>query len=261
MKTFHYLTLTMMGLALTSEVALANTSAVKVIEYGVNSAQQTETARAQQSAKLQDIAPKTLPRLSRTEMQTVISGDATDAVKRKVGPQKVSSPTRHSYYHEFSFYDVQTYLLDDINYDGFYHAFSLNIDADVYGAAATEDVPVYAVIYTSRNGGDWQLLHTTDVFYLQGNSSFDSYEVTTSLDSGFPTDYYDVLIDLYEVGYDDVVATISSDDLNSLYALPLQSYDRDVDSYSEEVVVSGGSLAWMPLLALGLLGWSRRKVS
>ena len=260
MKTFHYLALTMMGAALTSNVALADTTAVKVIEYGVNAAQQTDTARAEQTAQLQQLAPKTLPRLSREQMQQAIAAEQTSAAKSKVGPQKISSPTRHSYYHEFSFYDVQTYLLDDINYDGFYHSFSLNIDADVYGAAVTESVPVYAVIYTSRNGGDWRHLHTTDVFYLQGNSAYDSYEVTTSLDSGFPTDYYDVLIDLYEVGYNDVVATISSDDVNSLYALPLQSYDRDVDSYSEEVVVSGGSLAWTPLLALGVLAWRRRNV-
>ncbi|WP_417763950.1 choice-of-anchor H family protein [Shewanella sp.] len=257
MKTSYYLAWLVLGLTFTANAAA---SAVKTIEYGVNHSQPVEEMRLQQREQLAQSVAASLPSVTRQEMQQQIS--AKPASKTKVGvPLKISSVTSHSYYHEFRFYDVQTYLLDDFNYDGFYHSFSLNIDADVYGATAGEQIPVYAVIYTSRNGGDWRHLHTTNVFYLQGESAYDSYEVVTSLDTGFPTDYYDVLIDLYEYGYDDVVATISSDNTNSLYALPLQSYDRDNDNYGEDVVVSGGSLAWTPLLSLGLLGWCRRKAN
>ncbi|MCH1918573.1 choice-of-anchor H family protein [Shewanella sp. A3A] len=255
MKTSYYIALLMLGLTFTANAAAA--SAVKTIEYGVNHSQPADEMRQQQLERLPQSAAASLPNITRDAMQKQIS--AAPASKAKsTGPLKAVSFASHSYYHEFRFYDVQTYLLDDFNYDGFYHTFSLNIDADVYGAAAGEQVPVYAVIYTSRNGGEWRHLHTTDVFYLQGESAYDSYEVVTSLDSGFPTDYYDVLIDLYEYGYDDVVATISSDNSNSLYALPLQSFDRDNDSYGEEVVVHGGSLSALALVALGFIGWRRR---
>lgn len=257
MKTSYYLAWLILGFSVTANAA--DTSAVKTIEYGVNHSQPAGEMRQQNLARLPQSVAANLPHLTRDEMQKQISATAVSKTK-STGPVKVSSFTSHSYYHEFSFYDVQTYLLDDFNYDGFYHSFSLNIDADVYGAAVGEQVPVYAVIYTSRNGGDWRHLHTTDVFYLQGESAYDSYEVVTSLDTGFPTDYYDVLIDLYEYGYDDVVATISSDNTNSLYALPLQSYDRDNDSYGEEVVVHGGSLSALALVALGFIGWRRRAI-
>ncbi len=80
----------------------------------------------------------------------------------------------------------------------------------------------------------------------------------TTLANGYQTDHYDVLIDLYELGYADPVATISSDESNALYALPLESSDRDL-VYVEEVYIetehSGGALSW---LSVGLLaGFAR----
>ncbi|MDF0533814.1 choice-of-anchor H family protein [Shewanella sp. A32] len=192
--------------------------------------------------------------------EQIIAAKVADNNSGSKSAQKISSFSAHNYYHEFSFYDVATYLLADDNYDGFYHSFSLDIDADVYGADVTESVPVYAELYLSRNGGDWMHFYTTDVFYLQGDSSYDSYQVTTSLETGYPTDHYDVLIDLYEVGYSDIVATVSSYDLNSLYALPLQSRDRD--NYNNNggtfVTVNAGSMSAAGVIVLGVLAWRRR---
>ena len=69
-----------------------------------------------------------------------------------------------------------------------------------------------------------------------------------------------MLIDLYEVGYSDIVATVSSDDLNSLYALPLQSRDRD--NYNNNggafVTVNAGSMSAAGVIVLALLAWRRR---
>src|SRR5690606_29090601 len=56
----------------------------------------------------------------------------------------------------------------------------------------------------------------------------DDYYVTTTLDDGFATGEYDVLIDLYEVGYSDIVATISAYDTNELAYLPLEEVGLDV---------------------------------
>ncbi|MBO1270489.1 choice-of-anchor H family protein [Shewanella sp. 4t3-1-2LB] len=229
----------------------------KSVDYKMAQATDELQLRQQATERLQQADIRHLPVKTRTE---VIAAKEATVVDRKA-LQNVSSFNAHSYYHQFSFYDVATYLLDDDNYDGFYHSFSLDIDADVYGAEPTESVPVYAEIYLSRNGGDWLHLYTTDIFYLQGNSSYDSYQVSTALETGYPTDHYDVLIDLYEVGYSDIVATVSSDDLNSLYALPLQSHDRDYyDNGGALVTVSAGSLSMLGVLALGLLAWQRRSL-
>ncbi|MCL1073690.1 choice-of-anchor H family protein [Shewanella dokdonensis] len=225
------------------------------VDYQMPQATDELQLRQQASERLQRADILTLP--VKTRDQVIATKAATVTGSKAV--QNVSSFAAHSYYHQFSFYDVATYLLDDDNYDGFFHSFSLDIDADVYGAEPTESVPVYAEIYLSRNGGDWLHLYTTDVFYLQGNSSYDSYQVSTALETGYPSDHYDVLIDLYEVGYSDIVATISSDELNSLYALPLQSRDRDnYDNGGAIVTVSAGSLSMFGVLALAMLAWRRR---
>ncbi|WP_162180662.1 choice-of-anchor H family protein [Shewanella mangrovi] len=258
MKTLGYAAMLLLSISWAQVANATEQASVNIIEYGVNG-DKANAEREKTSTQLQQqsSAAVVLESISRDAKQREIAAKSGTADKSKV--QSISSQTLHSYYHEFSFYSADTYLLSDDNYDGFYHSFSINFDADVYGAYVDEQVPVYAVIYTSRNGGDWVYLHTTDVFYLQGESAFDSYEVVTSLDTGYPTDHYDILIDLYEVGYDDIVATISSDDTNSLYALPLQSYNRDQDyGYQETVVVEGGSLSLLGLLGLAFVVWRRR---
>jgi hypothetical protein len=51
--------------------------------------------------------------------------------------------------------------------------------------------------------------------------------VDTILDDGFPTAEYDVLIDLYEVGYSGIVATLGPADDGSLSYLPLEEVGLD----------------------------------
>jgi hypothetical protein len=109
-------------------------------------------------------------------------------------------------------------------------------------------------MYLSRNGGPWEHYYTTDVFTIYGDSPDDDFEVLTTLARGYKTDYYDVLIDLYEYGYNDVVATISGDDSDGLYALPLESSDRD-EGYE---VIHAGAFGGLSLSLLGLVAFIRR---
>lgn len=175
------------------------------------------------------------------------------AQKQKTSKLQRSRPQSYGVYHDFSFYDAFARLFEDRDYDGFHRSFSVTFDADVYSNYPDESVPVYAELYLSRNGGDWVRYFTTETFYIRGANELDDYEVVTTLADGYGTDHYDVLIDLYEVGYSDVVATISSDDTDDLYALPLESanYDREQDVVIE--VEGGGSLGAgaLALLALG----------
>lgn len=183
---------------------------------------------------------------------------ATQASKQ----QRALAQQNQVIYYDFSFYDAQTRLFEDYDYDGFYQTFSVTFDADINSSGGDVQADVFAELYLSQNGGPWIHYYSTDVFTLNADSSFDDYEVLTTLATGYQTDHYDVLIDLYELGYADPVATISSDELDSLYALPLESSDRDA-VYVEEVYVEeahGGALGWLSLSLLGTFAWIRRSL-
>jgi hypothetical protein len=154
----------------------------------------------------------------------------------------------YDYYADFSIYGATSFLADDLDGDGFYQTFSVIFDADIYSYTASPWGEVYALLYLSKNGGPWVHYFTTDYFIIEGESDTDEYEVMTTFLSGYSADYYDVLIDLYQVGYNDIVASYSSDDDNALYALSLESADHD-EPYIEVVQVhGGGSFSIMSLL-------------
>lgn len=161
-------------------------------------------------------------------------------------------PYRAPVYHSFSIFDASSRLFEDFDYDGFYQTFSVTFDVDVNGSYLNERADLFAELYLSRDGGPWVHYYTTDVFTIYGDSTQDDYEVLTTLYTGYATDHYDVLIDVYEVGYSDIVATISADETDSLYALPLESSDRDREPDIIVVEESGGAFSVLGLLCLSL---------
>ena len=189
-------------------------------------------------------APKTRPQVLADKQQQLSS------VKKAKGA-----------HHSFGIYQAYSQLIEDIDSDGYFQTFSVTFDADVYSSFGYEEADVYAEMYLSFNGGPWIHYYTTDVFRLYGDSPDDEFEVYTTLQQGYQTGEYSVLIDLYEVGYSDVVASYSDYDSASLYALPLESADYDFEyiyvSYSEghSGTFNGFSLA---LLAAILVTIRRR---
>jgi hypothetical protein len=122
-------------------------------------------------------------------------------------------------------YDAGSSLRVDRDQDGYRSEFQIRFDADSF----VGDALVYARLYLRRVGNaDWELYHTTDDFWIYGESDSDDYYVTTTLDDGFPTSEYDVLIDLYEVGRSGIVATLDASDDVDLLDLPLEEVGLDV---------------------------------
>ncbi|QYK14977.1 choice-of-anchor H family protein [Shewanella rhizosphaerae] len=258
----------------TALVGSASTSVVQdeqTLAQGFSRAGQAMTSTQQASAdQLKQQKVELAPRKTREQ---VIAERQALTLSAEQGSDQAGTKTLKSsaqrleagIYHEFAIYEASSRLFEDIDYDGFYRTFSVTFDADVHSYYLGEHANVYADLYLSRNGGPWELYHTTDVFTIVDDASDDDFEVLTTLHTGYPTDHYDVLIDLYEVGYSDIVATISSDDLDDLYGLPLESADRDqyvVEEVVTEVEVSGGSLSvgWLfGLLGLGWLSLIRRR--
>ena len=74
---------------------------------------------------------------------------------------------------------------------------------------------------------------------------------------GYHPGHYDVLIDLYQVGNTNIVASYSSDDSQALYGLPLESADYDRVYVDSVYIHHGGSLSTLSLIMLFLLLASR----
>lgn len=123
----------------------------------------------------------------------------------------------------FSVFDADVNLLVDDDFDGYFSEFTLNFDVDYDNGPAT----VYAKIYYSYQGGDWTWFYTTQDFDINGNASSDTYSLTTTLTSRFPTGDYDFLIDIYESGVSGIVDTYSSDNDFDLANLPLEDIGYD----------------------------------
>ena len=193
------------------------------------------------------------PKVSRHQHIAVKNGARNKASKANKNTTNTTKSV--NYHHSFSIYNAFSYLLDDDDGDGYYQTFSVVFDADLLSHSALDSAYVYAELYLSQNGGPWIYYHTTDDFIIDDNSDNDEYEVVTTLHEGFSPDSYDVLIDLYEVGFDDIVATYGSDDNNALYALPLESADVDSKYIVEVYDHYAGSMSvnWL-LMSIMLFG-------
>jgi hypothetical protein len=146
---------------------------------------------------------------------------ASSVTKPLRAPQ-VSKSARADYFY---FYDAASLLITDRDEDGFFSEFRIRFDAD----SNVGDALVYAQLYLRRLGStEWQLYHETDDFWVDGQSNSDDYYVTTTLDEGFATAEYEVLIDLYEVGYSGIVASLGPYDSGALSYLPLEEADLDI---------------------------------
>ena len=218
---------------------------------------ETQVAQLHQQAKLLTSSINSSPKETREQRMVVHQKSAATKASQQ---QRALAQQNQVVYYDFSFYGAQTRLFEDLDYDGFYQTFSVTFDADINSSGGDVQADVFAELYLSQNGGPWIHYYSTDVFTLTADSSFDDYEVLTTLANGYQTDHYDVLIDLYELGYADPVATISSDDIDSLYALPLESSDHDAvyveERYIEET--HGGALSWLSFSLLGVFVCCRR---
>lgn len=155
------------------------------------------------------------------------AGGVTSYKAAQSAPAKTlrANAERSGRFSDFYIYGATTTLRSDRDGDGYHAEFRVRFDADVlYGSAW-----VYAKLYLRRVGeSQWFLYHETDDFHIEGQSAIDAYFVTTTLDAGYATAEYDVLIDLYESGYSGIVATLGPADSGALSYLPLEEVGLDV---------------------------------
>jgi len=162
--------------------------------------------------------------------RTAVNKVRDNSQSTKMGDSKIyreQNPKKSTTAFGFQIFDSWVSLDSDLDNDGYYSGLTVNFDADYeYGYAE-----VYAKIYLSYEGGDWFQLYSSEDFSIYGNESDDYYSVSLDLNYDIPTGEYDLLIDLYQVGYSDIVATAAPEDDYDLYGLLLEDYEHESSTY------------------------------
>lgn len=137
----------------------------------------------------------------------------------------------------------------DLDADGYYSTITVDFDVDTVYTHAE----VYARLYLAR-GDVFEEIHTTSLFLIEGDSSEDTLFVESTFDTGFPSDDYEMLIEIYDGLNDQLVASsdgLTDDDLN---LLTIES--RSFEAEPADVIIvteSGGSFSYLMLLLIPVL--------
>lgn len=136
--------------------------------------------------------------------------------------------------------NINTYLFDDADNDGYYAGLTVSMDIDV----EQDWADVFAQIYLQRNGSQPRLLHTTDVFSIFERASSDEYQVDVGLLDNTPAADYDLIIDVVNASTGQLVDSVSNQTHHNLAYLPLESSDYQYDAQVElsyGLQISGGN--------------------
>lgn len=160
-----------------------------------------------------------------------------------------------TYDSDVSIFDAEIQLLDDMDNDGFYRSYSIRFDADV-DRGTTE---VFAEIWSRDDSGEWFLEATTEDFFLDGNSTLDTYILETTLQSGYSTGYYDFKIDIFDSVTEQLLTSSDAFD-GELSLVPLEDVPSDTVAStpppvvtSTVVVESGGAGSMFGVIGLLLM--------
>lgn len=148
---------------------------------------------------------------------------------------------------DFWVFDAFAVIRDDFDFDGFRTRIELTFDVDT----VFDQADVYAVMYLSLEGGPWTEYGVTDTFRIFGASGADQYFFDADLVSGFPTGYYDVLIEIYDTFDGRLVADFGPEDTAALFDLPLESVSLDNSNAPAVIVSNQGGGGSAGIISLG----------
>lgn len=179
----------------------------------------------------------------------------TQTHTQHLGVNKSSSDIVVSSINEFWIYESWVTLSQDIDYDGYHSTFSIEFDADTIFTRA----PVYAVLYLGKNDV-YEAIHVTSDFYIYSEDSTDTFTIESALVSGYPSDEYDILLELYDADTEMLVAFTDPYDDSALAYLPLESENHEFVQEDTIVIVEehGGTWTFLTLCLLSGIALIRR---
>ncbi len=165
--------------------------------------------------------------------------------------------TVRNHQHNLWLYDISIGLNSDYDSDGHYSDFSITLDFDTSVAASF----VYAVLYVSSENGPWNEYAVSGNFTINGADSNDAYTIYATLDSGYPTGYYDHYVELYDAYTHEFILSVGPQDYHYFHDLPFESAIHDNYAYGFSSTISlnftgTGSTGPFSIALLALLsGW------
>ena len=121
---------------------------------------------------------------------------------------------------------------------------------------------LYAVLYLSLQDNNWTKYAVSSNFIVQGSGTHDAYTIETNLDSGYPRDYYDQYIELYDANSHKLLIGYGPTDSYCLQGLSIESSHHDNRSLLSNdltLSLSGTGTCDLPLLLLLVSAWSHRQ--
>ncbi len=160
---------------------------------------------------------------------------------------------------DYWIYAADTELFDDFDGDGYYTYLRVYFDIDTYFSAAD----VYVNLYLARPDEPWSLYYESEVFTVFGTSGSDDYEIETELVSGYLPGDYDVLIEVYDAVYDELVISYGPAESAALSFLQLEDVSYDVIGPTQVTISGGhgcgGALSYFTVLWLMMACWARMR--
>ncbi len=134
------------------------------------------------------------------------------------------------------FYQVESEISQDLDQDGYYQNLSLTMDLDTQ--FVSQDVFVDILLFNSV--GEVELSYSSDIFNLNGDSELDAQTFDFQFFESFPTDYYQIQIEVYDAYNLELRAVANETNMVALLDLPLEgsTFDQDnsISVYSTELV-------------------------
>ena len=112
--------------------------------------------------------------------------------------------------------------LTDEDGDGYYHHFRFSFDADTSYLSQS----LYAKVFMTDGAEEW-LIFESGTFTIHGQSGTDVYEITTSLNEGYPAQPYDLILRLYDPVTHELILTWDYLDDSELANRYLEDAEQD----------------------------------
>lgn len=137
----------------------------------------------------------------------------------------LSANKRTTLNHQYGLwlYDVVIGFNNDYDNDGHYSNFSITLDFDTSLITPL----VYAVLYVSIDDGPWNEYAVSGDFTINGSNAYDAYTIHATLDSGYPTGYYNHYVELYDAYSHEFLTGYGPDDNHYFHHLPFESSVHD----------------------------------
>jgi hypothetical protein len=211
------------------------TAAVLLSNPAAGSAAQSTNADAAKIVRSADGRTSERGDAATRERATMVESEPLTVERARAGA-KADSRTAAAVLDEAWVYDADVELFDDYDGDGHYTYLRVSFDVD----SIYSEHYVYARLFLTRDGINWDEYHITEDFLVEGTSPFDDYEVETELVTGFPPDYYDALIELYDADFGYFLAEFGPADSSAFSLLPLEDIDNDTVEPAVVIVTEHG---------------------